>query len=237
MNFDEQGNVTTTGGYKRNLAYQQEQGGIASRKAEREAMMAQSPEWYSVLQGDKRELPEEFQTQYTYDPTAQQEIQRRALSKDPSEWYNRMIGQQGLEEKSALDQASRQQQTGLASAQSQLAMRGGLRGGAAERLAGSGMRNLMQARQGVTGAGAQARQQLGLSDEEMKIRMLQSVPGMELARSGMEADIQGQNIQTRLGQIQQQNQAKQMAYQTKMQGWAAGQQAEATRATKDEGKD
>jgi hypothetical protein len=104
-----------------------------------------------------------------------------ALRKGPSAWYNMMLDKQKLEEQGARDTAAKQALSQGAQARSQLAMRGGLMGGSAERMAKSSARDLMMANQDVSRQGMLTRAQLGVSDEEKRITALGQLPGMEVA--------------------------------------------------------
>lgn len=81
---------------------------------------------------------------------------------ESSPWMRMATQRQQAEQALQLNQAGTQAGTQAAMAQANLAARGGLRSGAAERLAGASAESAMMAGQGIRGQGAAERGQLGM---------------------------------------------------------------------------
>ena len=125
------------------------------------------------------------------------------------------------------DQASRMNASGLARAQDQLAMRGGLRSGAAERLATQGQRGLMRDFQNIGRQQGLDNLNISLQDENMKNRLLGQV-------APAEQTIQDTNINRMVRDIDTQNVYKQQQYDTDKRSWAAGMTANSQLAAADQ---
>lgn len=95
------------------------------------------------------------------------DLDSRLKMADGSAWLALQNKRQKIEEQQAMDNASRQAGTGMAMAQNQLAMRGGLSSGARERVAASSASGYNLARQGVARQGELARLGLGTEAEKM----------------------------------------------------------------------
>jgi hypothetical protein len=152
----------------------------------------------------------------------------RALNEGPSAWAGMMTEKQGLEEATARDNAVAQSAGATASAQSNLAMRGGLSSGARERVAAQGASDLMNSQQDIGRAGEQARLGIGIEDESMRMNALSQLPGMELnlGQANMAAD--QWNIGNAMNERHYGQDQKLAKYQEDMRGWAANKQADAT---------
>lgn len=98
------------------------------------------------------------------------EIQRQL---EESPWYRMALQKQAAEEAQRVGAGARQAQTSMAQARAGLAARGGLRGGAAERLAGRAGENLMLTRQNILGQGAVERSGLGMQGTDLASRIAQ----------------------------------------------------------------
>ena len=138
---------------------------------------------------------------------------------EQSPWY-RMAGEkQSAEQARLMDQAARQQAGATAGARSQLAMRGGLGGGAAERLAGAGAENLANTMQQQRQGGAVERGQLGMQGADLASRLGQFNIGQQT-----QTDVT--NLQTRLMDLAAQENRKLQQYGEKMKGYAAERTSE-----------
>lgn len=124
------------------------------------------------------------------------------------------------------DQASRMNASGLARAQDQLAMRGGLRSGAAERLATQGQRGLMRDFQNIGRQQGLDNLNISLQDENMKNRLLGQVAPAEQM-------VQEANINRLSRDIDLSNAYKQQQYDTDKRAWASGMTANAQLAASD----
>jgi hypothetical protein len=134
-----------------------------------------------------------------YKPLTGADIQKEFES---SPWMKMATERQQAEQALRLNQAGQQAGTQAAMAQANLAARGGLRGGAAERLAGTSAENAIMAGQGIRGQGAAERGQLGMQ-------------GL-----GIAAQTVGQNVAG-------ENERNMMQYQEQMKQLGAGATAEA----------
>lgn len=177
------------------------------------------------------------------DAAGMEAFKQKALQQGPSSWANQAVAKQGLEEKSARQNLSEQGAAQNAMARSNLAMRGGLSGGAAERLAMGQERAGMAGAQNIGAQGALARANIGLQDEQTKNQFLQALPGAENARAGVGFQ---QNEQNRFNQMYNTEQAMKEKqnqrnydlgkYQEQMKGYAANQAGEAMRGAGGGGK-
>ena len=140
---------------------------------------------------------------------------------EQSPWYRMALEKQGAEQARLMDQASRQQAGAMAGARSQLAMRGGLRGGAAERLAMGGAENVANMMQQQRQTGAVERGQLGMQGADLASRMAQFNVGQQTG-----ADVT--NLQTQLANLAAQEQRKLLQYQEGMKAKGAAMSAQAT---------
>lgn len=145
-----------------------------------------------------------------------EEIQRQM---EQSPWLKMAMEKQQAEQAQLMDQAARQQQGALAGARSQLAMRGGLRGGAAERMAASGAEGLTNLMQQQRQTGAVERGQLGMQGADLASRMAQFNVGQQAA-----TDVG--NLQTRLADLANKERRKLFQYGEGMKGYAAEKTAQ-----------
>lgn len=141
---------------------------------------------------------------------------------EESPWYKMALQRQEAEQAQLMDQATRQQAGALAGARSQLAMRGGLRGGAAERMAASGAENLTNLLQQQRQAGAVERGQLGMQGADLASRLGQF-------NIGAENLAQAQNVQNMIADLQAKNARDLARYQEEMKMRGAEATAEGIR--------
>lgn len=139
---------------------------------------------------------------------------------EQSPWYKMALEKQGLEQARLMNQAAQQQAGALAGARSQLAMRGGLRGGAAERLAQSGAENLATGLQQQRMAGGIERGQLGMQGADLASRMAQF-------NVGQQSEAEKINLQTQLANLAAQEQRKLFQYGEGMKTKGAAMTAQA----------
>lgn len=197
------------------------------------------PEWESQLgQDGLLKDPYKIAADLSVDQRGLEKYRERALGTGDSAWAKLAKEQQGLEEASLRDKLGQQAGSAQAQARSSLAMRGGLSGGAAERIAKSGARDQMAGAQNLAAQGAMARGNIGLQDEQMRTQMLGNLPGMEL--QAMQPQLQNKqiqqwNIDKALGENLQKRVFDTNTYNQKMQQWAGGQQAQAIKDS-DSGK-
>lgn len=140
-----------------------------------------------------------------------EEIQKQM---EESPWYKMALERQGAEQSRLIGQAQQQQAGQLAQARSNMAMRGGLRGGAAERMATAGAESGLMAAQNVRGAGAVERGQLGMQGADLASRLGQFNIGQQSA-----ADVT--NLQAQIANLAAQENRKLQQYGEQMRGYAA----------------
>ena len=172
-----------------------------------------------------------------------QRLRERATAQGPSQAAQYLTGQQRLMQQQQ-EQAARQQAAGgQAGAWSRLAMRGGLGGGARERLAGQAMAGQQQALQNIGMGGAQQRLGLLAQDEQQKLALQQALPGLQLGQEqailgAQQADVarregaRQQNITAMLGDVGRKADFEQERFKTQMQALAAERQARAEESGK-----
>ena len=116
------------------------------------------------------------------------EIRSRATGQGPSAWANLATDRQKLDERTAIEDQAQSSAGNMANAMSQVAMRGGLSGGAALRAAKDGANSSNLEAQKLRRQGMGDRLGIGLADETMKTDLLKSLPQAELARAGFDMD-------------------------------------------------
>jgi hypothetical protein len=136
-----------------------------------------------------------------------------------SPWLKMAFERQEAEQSRLMDQAARQQAGALAGARSNLAMRGGLRGGAAERMATAGAENVANLMQQQRQGGAVERGQLGMQGADLASRLGQFNIGQQTG-----ADVT--NLQTRLADLANKERRKLFQYGEGMKGYAAEKTAQ-----------
>lgn len=131
-----------------------------------------------------------------------------------SPWYKMALENQALGEKTALQRADLDSQGALANARAQLSMRGGLRSGAAERLAQSGMQNTMNSQQNLRMAGLSDRANLGMKSADLASNLLQN-------RANTINNARAANVQTKLWDLAAQQDWRMKKYTEEMKDYAA----------------
>lgn len=173
------------------------------------------------------------------DETGIEAIKTRATGVGESPWLKMAKERQGLEESAMLDKASKGAAAQGAEARAALAMRGGLRGGAAERLAGGSARDTLLAQQGVRQQGALERSGLGVEDERQKLDLLKQLPSAQLAAAGYksgldqfnignEQNTQLFNVQSKIKDLADRNDYSKFKYGEEMKAKGAAMSAQAT---------
>lgn len=146
----------------------------------------------------------------------------KTVNADMSPWLKLQGEKIAQEQKTGLDAAARGAATGAAEARSALASRGGLRGGAAERLAGRAAESRLMGQQGVLGQAAASKLGAETAAEQM---------GREAERFNVGQQTQAEqfNIGNLLGEIGRKDQGDLQKYGMDMSGWGAEQSAKAIR--------
>ena len=197
--------------------------------AQRNIGRPERPEFESLL-GDDGLIAQPYQLQNDYNTGALDRL-RTEFDRGAGEQseLRRLQGQQLSQESArAAAQAQSNTQTGL----DQLATTGGLRSGAAERLAQRGIENTTRAQQGILG------QRLGLDvqDEQNRIAGLGALNQAEQAAANNSQGIQQFNIGNSLNDITQGRAVDVNNYNEDIRAFAAQQTANATPSSSGGGK-
>lgn len=167
-----------------------------------------------------------------------QSLRGEAFGQGPSAWGQAMQQQQDLTRSSALDQLGRDNRNSSAQAMQDLAMQGGLEGGARERIAKASARDAVMGGQNISRQDASARLGITADDEARKASMRQAMPGMNLQLDQYNTGLAQQNRQTQnqLGMFNAQTdlgaqQTNQNLAMNKAQTWAGLQESQAARET------
>jgi len=180
-------------------------------------------------------MPEQYQIQDQLNRTGLEQMRGLATGTGPTAWGQARGQQLATDQARSLQDVTAQGQAAQAQARSQLSQRGGLSGGARERLAGAGARQDLMGRQGALMAGQQAREGLATEDQARRDRALGQLPGAELGAAQFGQNTSKYNIQNALGEKQAERNYNMQKYQADAQAWAAQKQAEAIRANKSKG--
>ncbi len=154
-------------------------------------------------------------------------LNQKATAQGNSPWLNMSLQKQAMEQQDALGNAGAQANSANAAARANLAMKGGLSGGAAERLARGGAGDLNAARQGVMNQGANQRLQLGIQDESNKNQLLGQAVGANQAQNAQNIGIGQFNAQNTLAENNANNAFQMSKYQEQMKAFGAGKSANA----------
>jgi len=185
------------------------------------------PEWESLLGADGQ-LGSQYQAGNNLNTSFLDQMREDGLRKPGEQSTWRGLMEQQIQGRAGQAAAGAQAQT--QNAMSNMAMQGGLRGGAAERMASSGAMNAAKAKQGVLGQ----RLQLDIQDETMRGQQLANLGNAEMGAAQYQTGLDQYNIGNTLNENNAQRQADQNFYNQDMQAWAAKQTAAAT-PTQDSG--
>jgi hypothetical protein len=119
--------------------------------------------------------------------------------------------------------------TGLENqARSNLAMKGGLDSGAAERIAKQSMGNALDLTQQAEAGGNQNAMGIRMQDEDRRMAGLESAQGMNANNAQGLFGMRNQNMQNLIGENTRRNAFNMNSYNQQMAAWGAGKQADAT---------
>ena len=150
-------------------------------------------------------------------------LSQQAMAQGDTEWAQAQRGLIQSQQAQAVDAARQQSQAAMAQARGGMAMRGGLRSGAAERMALGGARNLMNQQQQLQMAANQANLGVSAQDAATKQRLLGQV-------GAAEQTIDQANVGRLAQDIQAQNAFQYGLYSEDMQAYAAQQSSAAQAA-------
>jgi hypothetical protein len=194
------------------------------------------PDWQSLIDPATGQLQSRYVLNVDkYDPMSSlgyKKFQQEALRTGPSEWANLMLQKQQLEEQNLRSQAARQSQAAMNQGFGQLAMRGGLSTGSRNRLAASGMRDLLAARQQATRQGLDQRLGIGTTDEEKRQQQLLQLTNADVDIGKYNTTLGAKQSEFNLQNLLKEEEGKRSftmgTYQEQMKKWAADKQAQAT---------
>lgn len=145
----------------------------------------------------------------------------------PSSWSALAKRNVNLQENQARDRAASDNASSTATARSNLAMRGGLSGGASERIAQGGARNYMNLGQQIGSQAAMGRNQVDINDEQNRIQQLGMLPGMEAQRAGLYGQSRSFDVGQSAAEGERRNAFNSKRYADQMGAWGANQTANA----------
>jgi len=172
---------------------------------------------FTTMQGEPGQLADQFKESLG---PSYQAMQDKGLTEGDTRAAGLAREQQGLMSAQAMDRNARQNAGAQTGARGSLAMRGGLTGGAAERMASGGAQGLMRAQQMQNMQDQQANLQISAGDEAMKNKMLGQTGGAEQM-------IGGRNVGRLQQDITNQNKQKFGIYKEDMQAFGAEKTAQA----------
>lgn len=159
----------------------------------------------------------------------------QALRSGPSAWATTEMDRQNLEESSARQRLGREAAGRTAEGESALAMRGGLTGGARERLREGATRDYLDMSQNVGRQAGLNRLQIQSQDEQNRIGQLGQLPGMEnqlfqgqLDKTKLLGQVQGLDTAAVIAENQRKNDYNKGTWEKQMEAWGASRTAQAT---------
>lgn len=158
-----------------------------------------------------------------------------AMREGPSRGSRLAMAGQRKDALTARDQARATAAGEAAGARTNLAMKGGLSAGAAERINTGAMNKALDMTQGANAAAAQNNRMIAMEDEKNRMGALAQAPSMQLSKAGFEQgqarDVFGA-MEGDVNRLQMENTKRNAfnlgRYKEQMGAWAGGKQAEAT---------
>jgi len=200
--------------------------------------MPQYPAFNPIYNASTQALGPNYQAQLAAiqpDTSGLEAYKQTALRSGPSPWAKMATEKSYMDQALQADTLGKNAASNVATAQGNLAMRGGGRSGANERIQTAGNANLLQQQQQEQAAGMQNRAQVDINDESNRIAQLGQLPGMQmqqaqfqLSKAGMGEAANATDIQNQMLAAQAQNQYNLGIYKTQGEIWGAGKQANAT---------
>lgn len=187
------------------------------------------PVWDSLL-NQQGVLQNQYQLQDTLDTGFLDQMRADALRGPGEQSAWRQLMEQNVQRQAGEAMASGQAQT--QAALSNLAMRGGVGSGTAERVAAQGAQAGLQAGQNVLGQ----RLQLDIQDEANRMQGLRDLGQAEMGAAQFQQGTQQFNIQNALNEVLQRRAADINTYNEQMRAWAAERTARATPSSGGSGK-
>jgi hypothetical protein len=185
----------------------------------------EQPDFFTMLDEDGNLLPQ-FQVESSYNYDDLNALRDFAQGTGDSPWAQAALNQAGLAGDAARDLATRQSARDTQQAYEQLAMRGGVGGGAWERMAQQGSRGLNIAQQEAARDQALAEANIRAADTAARQQVMTSLPGMNLQAAVYETGIDQTNVATTSQEQAAQNQLSMAIWQQMMEDYTAQQLAQ-----------
>lgn len=154
-------------------------------------------------------------------------LNQKATQQGASPWLQMQLQKQNMEQQQGLSHAASQSAGATAGARANLAMKGGLSGGAAERVARGGAQDLNAQRQNIAQTGSTNRVNLGIQDESNKNQLLGQAVGANQAQNAQAIGIGQFNAANTLAENNANNSFNMNKYQEQMKSYGAGNTANA----------
>lgn len=171
-----------------------------------------------------------------FDTSGIDALKKEALRSGPSSWAMLAKQEQSMKDVAARDRAAQESAGQSAQARSNLAMRGGIDSGARERVARAGMRNYMDLSQNIGRESDLNNLQIGMTDEQNRLKTLSALPGAQAQAYGAQLDKAKLLDQAKMADVGNQmkdyegvNDYNQKTYETQGSIYGAQQTANATR--------
>jgi hypothetical protein len=137
-----------------------------------------------------------------------------------SPWINMALEKQAADQNKMYSDAIKQQQSALAQGRTNLAMKGGLSTGAAERMASQGANDLAMTRQSILGQGASDRAGLGMQQAGIET-------DLNKYNTGLKQQTEQFNVANSIADLQRKNEQERFKYGEQMKLKGAGMSAQA----------
>lgn len=164
-----------------------------------------------------------------------EQYRREATRSGPSAWAALSMQKNRAEESAMRQKLGREAAGQTAEGESALAMRGGLTGGARERLRSGATKDMLDMSQNVGRQRGLNDLQIGTQDEQNRISQLGALPGMEVEsmqpgfeKLRMSGQAQQMDQQNYINEAIRKNQYNQDIWGKKMEAWGANRTAQAT---------
>ena len=198
------------------------------------------PDWEGI-RDQKGNLKQQFQlakdADITIDQRAQDAVRQRALSTGDSPWANLQLQKNQMASQDQKQNLSQQNASSAAQARSNLAMRGGISGGARERLGKQAMMNQMLAQQQVGRDQQQNDLNVRIQDDSQRTDALKTTMQADQANANMATqnrDYRGnvdlQNRNAAMMDVEGKGRFDLAVYKDKMAAYGASKTADAQKA-------
>lgn len=202
--------------------------GILAKEKQRQDMYNSYPEYKKGYDPETMSMTKylkEIQPQFDQ---GYNKFKDEATRDGGSGWLRRTEFMNALNEKDARDRGAAEVGGRTGEALSKLAAQGGMSSGARERAVMQGSKNWMDMSQDASREADRNNLSAGIQDEGNRINMLGQLPGMEQQRMSNWTQARAGDLNNQLTESDRYNKFRMDRYNTRMQTWAAEQQATAT---------